>query len=245
LSRIETGFLILFPRALAAAPPVIEVVKPESSLKADIPPKAAPAAAAPESPAPGAAIPGRKDDKPPAAAPSPKRMVDPPAAVPAALRPKKIFRITAAADLFLFRDEALAAAYGKSLNWGGRLDVRLFDFGGFWLGLDYDRRSAAGGTRTIRLIPIEAGFKFVMSRGALAPYAGFGATYFLFREETPAGAVSLHAFGLTSTAGILFRLGRIFTFDCFARYRRLPVDLAARSFDAGGFHFGGGIGLTF
>jgi hypothetical protein len=233
LSRVAAGFLILFPQALASAPPPLEIVAPGPPGMAAVPAKTAPAAP-PEAAAP-------------ALAPSSIRIVDAPAAALPASPSAKIFRVTAAADLFLFRDEALAAAYGKAANYGGRLDVRLLEFGGLWLGADYCRRSAAtaGGTRTIRLIPIEAGIKFIMSRGVLAPYVGFGAAYFLFREETPAGTVSLDAFGLTSTAGILLRLGPSLTIDGYARYRRLPVDLAVRAFDAGGFHFGAGIGLAF
>jgi hypothetical protein len=170
-----------------------------------------------------------------------------PSAAPSAAERPKIFRVTAVADLFLFRDASLAETYGETVNYGGRLDIRILEFGGLWLEADYARRAAAAaeGTRTIRLVPIEAGVEFIMSRGALAPYIGFGAVYFLYHEETPAGIVGLNAFGLTSTAGILLRLGRSFTLDGYVRYRRLPVDLAAGSFDAGGFHFGGGLGWAF
>jgi hypothetical protein len=233
LSRIDTGFLILFPRALPASPPAIEIIRPEPSGKAAMPSKPAP-------------VPEKKAETPPPPAPPPVRVIAAPAAVlPPPVR-EKIFRVTAAADLFLFRDEALAAAYGKSVNYGARVDAGLFDFAGLWLGADYYRRStAAAGTRTISLIPIEAGIKFIMSRGVLAPYIGFGASYFRFREETPDETVSQGAFGLTSTAGILLRLGGGFFLDGYVRYRRLPVDLASRSFDAGGFHFGGGISMAF
>ena len=246
LSRIETGFLILFPRTLPAPPPALEIIRPEPSDKAAIASKPAPTAGLPEGSAAKPAVSEKKAETPPPPSPAPARVITAPAEVLSPPAREKIFRGTAAADLFLFRDEALAAAYGKSVNYGARMDARLFDFGGLWLGLDYYRRSsAAAGTWTISLIPIEAGIKFIMSRGVLAPYIGFGASYFRFREETPDGTVSLGAFGVTSTAGILLRLGRGFFLDGYVRYRRLPVDLALRSFDAGGFHFGGGISVAF
>jgi hypothetical protein len=234
LSRVAAGFLLLFPRELTEAPPVIEVVKPKA---AESMPAAAPAA-----------VPANPSAESRPGADSQIKIIPQDAAPLAVSVPApKAFRISAAADVLLFRDETLASVYGKPAGYGGRVDVRLSDFAGFWAGLDYLRRSAAvsGATRTVRIIPIEAGVKFVMSRGMLAPYIGFGAAYFLFREETPSGTVSRDAFGWTSLAGVLLRLGPTLTLDFCARYRRLPVDLALRSFDAGGFHFGGAFGLAF
>lgn len=241
-SRVDAGFLIVFPRALAVEHPTFDIVK-----AAPAPAKPSPAETPPAKTEEKAAVPEPKIESPRIPVSPPVRIQPgPAAALPDSGRPK-IFRVTAAADLFLFRDAGLAEAYGKAANYSGRLDVRILDFGGVWLEADYYGRTstATGETRTIRLIPIEAGLKFIMSRGALAPYVGFGAAYFLFREEKSFTVVSLQAFGVTSTAGILLRLGRSFFLDGFVRYRRLPVDLAVRSFDAGGFHFGGGLSLAF
>jgi hypothetical protein len=249
-SPTDAGFLIVFPKPMAAEPPISEIVKPEPAKTAGAPAKTGADALPPQKTETKAAAPEKKIEPPPVTVPPPSERAQIAIPVPeAAAEREKIFRVTAAADLFLFRDAVLAEAYGKAVNYGCRLDVRLLEFGGFWLGADYYGRSASdtvtGGTRTIRLIPIEAGIKFIMSRGALAPYIGFGASYFLFREDTSSTSVRLEAFGLTSIAGFLFRLGRSFFVDGFVRYRRLPVDLAVGSFDAGGFHFGGGLSWAF
>jgi hypothetical protein len=147
------------------------------------------------------------------------------------------------------REASLDAVYGRGPEFGGRVDFGILDFGELWLGLDYFGKSAAdaaaGGTRRLRLVPIEAGVKFLMTRGLLNPYIGFGAVYFLYREESPSGAERRGAFGVTATAGVFLRISRFLVLDAHVRYRRLPVDAAVPSFDAGGFHFGGGAGIEF
>jgi hypothetical protein len=245
-SRTAAGFLFVFPASSPAAPAFPEIRRED---RTPVSPDKTETVSLPAIPAVRADVPKTAPEK--NAAPVPAVPTQPTKTRPAPAAPERKIstRLTACADLALFRDAGLAAVYGRPADYGGRIDIGFWEFGELWAGVDFLSRTAAdvssGGSRRLRLIPIEAGVKFRMSRGVFAPYVGFGAAYFFFHEETSAGALDVQAFGLISTAGWLVRLGKSVVLDAYVRYRRLPVDLAAREFDAGGFHFGGGIGLEF
>jgi len=158
-------------------------------------------------------------------------------------------RVIVSADFFSPRQTALLDRYGRGPDFGGEIDLELWPFGDVWLSLDHFGATAVdpidGTERSLSLTVPAAGLKFRMTGGLLSPYVGAGAAYFFHRERADSGVVGARGLGFTASAGLILRIGRVFVLDGFVRYKRGLLALPSGEIDAGGFHFGGGLGLVF
>jgi len=71
----------------------------------------------------------------------------------------------------------------------------------------------------VRIVPLYLGLRCEFGKGALRPYLGAAAAYFLFHEENPLGSVSDGGVGFLTQAGVMVRLGGPVWIDVHGGYR--------------------------
>jgi len=164
-------------------------------------------------------------------------------------RKRNFLRIIASADYFSPRQGVLKNVYRHGMNYGGEINVGVARFIELWIGGHYFGKTvtdaASGNERKASLVPLEAGIKFRFHKGVFNPYLGIGGGYFLYKEKTAAATIREKRPGLVSQAGFFVKIARFFVIDFSSQYKYCPMETAAGKFDAGGFHFGLGLGVEF
>lgn len=162
---------------------------------------------------------------------------------------RNFLRIMASGDYFSPRQGVLKNVYKHGMNYGGEIDVGVARFIEVWIGGHYFGKTASGpvtgSERKVSLVPLEAGIKFRLHKGAFNPYLGIGGGYFLYKERTTAATIREKRPGLVGQAGFFVKIARFFVLDFSTQYKYCPMETATGKFDVGGFHFGLGLGVEF
>jgi len=162
---------------------------------------------------------------------------------------KKFFRVMAIGNYFSPREGVLKDVYQSGMMFGAELDIGVADFVEVWLTESYFGKKVinvqAGEERKVKVIPLEAGFKFRLNKGIVNPYFGIGGGYFQYREESLSGEIKEEQIGFIAQTGFFVKIGTYFVFNFCVQFKYCPIETKAEKFDIGGFHFGGGLGIEF
>ncbi len=98
----------------------------------------------------------------------------------------------------------------------------------------------------LRIIPLELGLRFLISKGDFTPYIGGGVGYYFYQEENVIGQLSDNKFGFFGETGFKIFIVKKFFIDIKGRYTFLKVDVQQEeeSIDLSGFIIRGGLGIT-
>jgi hypothetical protein len=162
---------------------------------------------------------------------------------------RRFLRVIASGDYFSPRQGVLKKVYRHGMNYGGEIDIGVARFIELWIGGHYFGKTvsdaSAGSERKVSLVPLEAGIKFRLHKGVFNPYLGVGGGYFQYKERTSAATIREKRPGLVGQTGFFVKIARLFVIDFSTQYKYCPMETAAGKFDAGGFHFGLGLGVEF
>ena len=99
----------------------------------------------------------------------------------------------------------------------------------------------------LRIIPVELGLRFLISKGNFTPYIGGGVGYYFYQEENVIGKLSDNKIGFLGEAGFKIFIAKKFFIDIKGRYTFLKVNVQQEeeSIDLSGLSILGGFGITF
>ena len=98
---------------------------------------------------------------------------------------------------------------------------------------------------TLVMVPLEAGIRYLVDAGRIAPYFGGGIGFYIMQEDNNIGTVSGSGLGFFGEGGMRINLATAFFLDVRAKYTALSIRIQDTSFNLGGFSLLVGIGFLF
>jgi hypothetical protein len=135
--------------------------------------------------------------------------------------------------------------YSGGLTFGADVTVPIGGVFRAWAGVDFFGKTGlltvSEEETKVRIVPLYVGLRCEFGKGALRPYLGAAAAYFLFHEESPLGSVSDGGVGFLTQAGVVVRLGGPVWIDVHGGYRGCtlksddpdPIEAKLDGFSAG------------
>lgn len=166
-------------------------------------------------------------------------------------------RIIAKYAQFHPSDQVFKDSYGKSIGYGGEINISVSKFLDVWAaGMYYSKDGILSGKaeeKRLVLVPIECGLKFKIPLKAIAtPYFGGGAVRFEYREKSLGEEVKDSGLGYSLQAGLVIPPcsgpscgSSLFSLDLFVNYSDCRVNLRDIPVNVGGIRLGIGWGFTF
>ena len=142
-------------------------------------------------------------------------------------------------------DSVFKDVYSGGLTFGADVTVPIGGVFRAWAGAELFSKTGlltiSEEETKVRIIPLYLGLRCEFGQGALRPYLGAAAAYFLFHEENLLGSVSDGGLGFLTQAGVLVRLGGPVWIDVHVGYRGCtlksdgddPVEAKLDGFSAG------------
>jgi hypothetical protein len=119
--------------------------------------------------------------------------------------------------------DVFRAVYSGGLAFGADVTVPLGGVFRVWAGAELFSKTGfltiSEEETKVRIVPLYLGLRCEFGKGALRPYIGAAAAYFLFHEENPLGSVSDGGLGFLTQAGVMVRLGGPVWIDVHGGYR--------------------------
>jgi hypothetical protein len=120
-------------------------------------------------------------------------------------------------------DSVFKDVYSGGLTFGADVTVPIGGVFRAWAGAELFSKTGlltiSEEETKVRIVPLYLGLRCEFGKGALRPYIGAAAAYFLFHEENPLGSVSDGGLGFLTQAGVMARLGGAVWIDVHAGYR--------------------------
>jgi opacity protein-like surface antigen len=146
-------------------------------------------------------------------------------------------------------EQAFKDIYGSGPMYGGELGFKIAGPVNLWIdGMYYRGKGKLTYTEedtTLTLIPIGAGVRVDLPKGAIVPYAGAGLRYYIYKEENVIGTVKKNGLGFVGFAGVNFRIAKGFLFDLRAAFSSCQMTPADFAINVGGIELGGGLVIEF
>jgi hypothetical protein len=146
-------------------------------------------------------------------------------------------------------EQAFKDIYGSGLMFGAEIGFSLGGPVKLWIdGMSYQGKGKLTFTEedtTLTLMPFGAGIRVDLPKGALVPYAGAGARYYIYKEENVIGTAKKNGLGFVGFAGVNLRLAKGFLLDVRAAYSSCKLTPADFSINVGGLELGGGLVFEF
>ncbi len=146
-------------------------------------------------------------------------------------------------------EQAFKDIYGSGLMYGGEIAFRLGGPVKLWIdGMYYRGKGKLTYTEedtTLTLIPIGAGVRAELPKGAFIPYAGAGLRYYMYTEENVIGTAKKNGLGFVGFAGLNLKIAKGFLLDLRAAYSSCKLTPADFTINVGGFELGGGLVIEF
>lgn len=148
----------------------------------------------------------------------------------------------------------LKSDYGRSMGYGGEINLSLSNYVDLWLGvMHHPQQNQVTSNVRGSLTPVDGGLKIKIPVPFLGtPYIGVGAVYSTYTEKAPGLESSASGLGYCLQTGIVIPpcTGRscsnaLFSIDLFLNYSSCEVVLGNRTLDIGGLRIGLGWGLGF
>lgn len=167
------------------------------------------------------------------------------------LKPAKIKNnhIKISTNYFSPSEKSFKEIYGEGVTFGAEVNIKIWKFIDLWLIGNYyskERSLPFSKEKTkMRLIPIGAGPKFRLKKGALNPYLGFGPVIYLYEEKNPIGTADGTGIGIIGEIGCYFRIISGLLIDASLNYSSCKVKPQNIESDLGGIQVGIGLGYEF
>jgi hypothetical protein len=158
--------------------------------------------------------------------------------------------VTLKGGFFAPTSEVFREVYSGGLIFGVDVAVPIGGVFQAWAGADLFSKTGlltvSEEETKVRIVPLYLGVRCEFGKGALRPYLGAAAAYFLFHEENPLGTISDGGLGYLTQAGVMARLGGAVWVDVHGGYRGCTLKSdGADPIEAKLDGFSAGLGLAF
>ena len=153
------------------------------------------------------------------------------------------------AAYFMPGEQAFKDIYGAGLIYGGEIGFRIAGSVGLWVdGMFYSGKGKLTYTQEetkLTLMPIGAGLRIDLTKGAAIIYAGGGARYYTYKETNVIGTARKSGLGFVGLAGLEVRVVKGILLGLRGAYSSCSLTPADFTINVGGLELGGGLIFEF